>query len=124
MAPSLDVFSFYELSRFVRRDGVENMIEMARNIYLMEYIKGSGQSRPRLEAVIKEDIAAQYKREQQFRHSNGTYWYSSWDSKDKVNRDLLIMVIITNSAQRRAFKCTVRTHKKNKLAITELFLLV
>jgi len=85
MAPSLD-----NLDRLVRSPtgcGEQTMIGMAPNVYLMEYLKGTGQSRPELETAAKENIAAGYRREQQFRHSNGAY--SVWGPKDKVNRGII-----------------------------------
>ena len=100
MAPSLS-----NLDRLVRMPtgcGEQTMIGMAPNVYLMDYLHGTGQSKPELEAKAKAHITKGYQREQQFRHSDGAY--SVWgEQQDKVGSMWLTSFVVKVFGQASKF---------------------
>ena len=100
MAPSLS-----NLDRLVRMPtgcGEQTMIGMAPNVYLLDYLSGTGQSKPELESKAKSHITKGYEREQQFRHSNGAY--SVWgEQQDKVGSMWLTSFVIKVFGQASRF---------------------
>ena len=71
MAPALA-----NLDRLVKMPtgcGEQNMIGMAPNVYVMDYMMGTGKRDPAVETKAKEYMAAGYRREQKFRHPDGSY---------------------------------------------------
>eukprot|EP00095_Tigriopus_kingsejongensis_P009746 maker-scaffold1177_size57108-snap-gene-0.11 protein:Tk09746 transcript:maker-scaffold1177_size57108-snap-gene-0.11-mRNA-1 annotation:"alpha-2-macroglobiln splicing variant 1 precursor" len=80
MAPSLA--NLESLVQLPTGCGEQNMIGMAPNVYLLEYMKGSGKADPKLEVQAKRNMKTGFEREQKFRHEDGSY--SVWGPQDKV----------------------------------------
>ena len=77
MAPSLD-----NLGNLVKQPtgcGEQNMIGLVPNIYLLNYLKGTGQKNEELERKAKEYMKIGYDRQANYHHENGAY--SVWGEK-------------------------------------------
>ncbi len=103
MAPSIS-----NLGRFVRQPtgcGEQTMVSLAPNVYLLDYLRGTGQSKPELESKAKAHITRGYNREQKFRHSDGSY--SVWGPQDKVGSMWLTSFVVKVFSQAAGFVDTV-----------------
>ncbi len=80
MAPSLN--NLERLLDMPTGCGEQNMIGMAPNVYLLDYIQGIGRSEPEIFAKAKEFMTRGYERQMRFRHSNGAY--SVWGPQDET----------------------------------------
>ena len=90
MAPSLD--NLGDLVKQPTGCGEQNMIRLVPNIYLLNYLKGTNQSKPGLERKAKVYMQRGYKRQDVYAHKspyseefNGAY--SVWGNKKDVNRE-------------------------------------
>ncbi len=100
MAPSLA--NLDKLVRLPTGCGEQNMIGMTPNVYLMDYLTGTGKSEPELEATAKKYMTSGYEREQKFRHSNGAY--SVWGpERDKVGSLWLTAFVVKVFSQASRF---------------------
>lgn len=73
--------------------GEQNMIGMAPNVYLMEYMQGSGKLDPKLEVRAKQNMKTGFEREQEFRHEDGSY--SVWGPKDGAVGSIWLTSFVT-----------------------------
>jgi len=61
--------------------GEQNMISVVPNIYLLEYLEGKNVSVPEIERRAKANIVKGWKRQQKYRHKDGSY--SIWGPSDE-----------------------------------------
>ena len=81
LAPSLA--NLDKLVKMPTGCGEQNMIGMAPNVYATEYMIGTGNRDPTVEAKAKEYMLSGFASQQKFRHPNGAY--SVWGpQQDKV----------------------------------------
>ncbi len=99
MAPSLS--NLERLLKVPTGCGEQNMIGMAPNVYLMDYLAGTGKSEPEIEARAREHMSTGYQRQQKFRHPNGAY--SVWGPRDKVGSLWLTSFVAKVFAQASRF---------------------
>lgn len=82
--------------------GEQNMITMAPNVYLMNYLNGTGKKDPSLELQAKKYMNTGFKREQTYRHEDGSY--SVWGPKqDKVGSMWLTSFVLKVFSQASRF---------------------
>ena len=77
MAPALE--NVGNLVRLPTGCGEQNMVGLVPNIYLLNYLQGVGKSLPEIEEKAKNFMNIGYKRQQKYRHSDGSY--SIWGGK-------------------------------------------
>ena len=62
--------------------GEQNMISMVPNIYVVKYLKGTGQNKPQLISKAEKYMRSGYQRqERNYRHRDGSY--SIWGPRDE-----------------------------------------
>ena len=71
MAPALE--NLGNLVRLPTGCGEQNMVGLVPNIYLLQYLEGTKQKEPELEKKALEFMEIGYRRQANYRHSNGAY---------------------------------------------------
>jgi len=77
MAPALE--NVGNLVRLPTGCGEQNMVGLVPNIYLLDYLTGVGKEMPEIEKKAKNYMNIGYKRQQNYRHNDGSY--SIWGGK-------------------------------------------
>ena len=96
MGPALE--NVGNLVRLPTGCGEQNMVGLVPNIYLLQYLEGTGQKNEELEEKAKEYMRIGYKRQAKYNHPNGAY--SIWGDKgDKDGSSWLTAFVVKSFSE-------------------------
>ena len=96
MGPALE--NVGNLVRLPTGCGEQNMVGLVPNIYLLQYLEGTGQKNEELEEKAKEYMRIGYKRQAKYNHANGAY--SIWGDKgDKDGSSWLTAFVVKSFSE-------------------------
>ncbi|XP_078507546.1 alpha-2-macroglobulin-like protein 1 [Lissotriton helveticus] len=72
--------------------GEQNMVVFAPNVYIMQYLKSSGQLTPELEKKAVAFMTSGYQRQLMFKHDDGSY--SAFGKSDEVGNTWLTVLVM------------------------------
>ena len=96
MGPALE--NVGNLVRLPTGCGEQNMVGLVPNIYLLQYLEGTGQKNAELEEKAKEYMRIGYRRQAKYNHPNGAY--SIWGDKgDKDGSSWLTAFVVKSFSE-------------------------
>ena len=96
MGPALE--NVGNLVRMPTGCGEQNMVGLVPNIYLLQYLEGTGQKNEELEEKAKEYMRIGYRRQAKYNHPNGAY--SIWGDKgDKDGSSWLTAFVVKSFSE-------------------------